>query len=183
VTVPGDLGAADTTAAILTAASSLGEGLLLLVHAAGRFAAGPVLAPGRDLEELLRVNVVAPVDLTRALQPMLVRRGGTVVLVGSTAATRPARPGTGAYDASKHALRAVGDALRPELAREGVRVVSVHPGRTAGAMQEQVVAAEGRAYDPAEHLRPEDVADVLLSAVATGGSAAVTELVVLPSAR
>jgi NADP-dependent 3-hydroxy acid dehydrogenase YdfG len=62
----------------------------------------------------------------------------------------------------------------------GVRVVSVFPGRTATPMQERVHQMEGRRYDPAACLRPEDVASVVLNALTMPESAEVKDISIRP---
>jgi len=77
-------------------------------------------------------------------------------------------------------LRAVADGLREEVDRQGVRVLTVFPGRTATAMQEEVHRFEGRAYDPERFLRPGDVAAMVLNALALPRTAEVTDIHVRP---
>ncbi len=85
---------------------------------------GPETPPRRifavDLEGVL--NTVEPV-----LPRFLARRRGHLALMSSLAAFR-ATPTTPAYGASKAAVLAYGDGLRPRLAAEGVRVTVICPG-------------------------------------------------------
>jgi NADP-dependent 3-hydroxy acid dehydrogenase YdfG len=114
------------------------------------------------------------------LLPALRAARGRVVLLNSGAGLT-ARPGWGAYAASKHALRAFADALRDEEAGNGVRVTSIHPGRVDTEMQRTVVAHEGGEYHPASYLRPETVAGAVLFAASAPDDAALTELVLRPT--
>ena len=52
---------------------------------------------------------------------------GRVILISSLAG-KIVQPKEGAYAASKHAVEALGDALRQELARQGVSVSIIEPG-------------------------------------------------------
>jgi NADP-dependent 3-hydroxy acid dehydrogenase YdfG len=154
----------------------------ILVHAAGVYGRGPVAeAPLADLDAQYRVNLRAPFALTQALVPLL-RGGGHVVFVNSTAGVRAAA-GVGSYAATKHGLRALADALREELGPLGVRVLSVFVGRTATPMQRAIHGLEGRPWDPARLLQPEDVAACVLHAVGMPRTAEVTELTVRPFRR
>ena len=76
--------------------------------------------------------------------------------------------------------RRLADSLREEVHHDGVRVISVFPGRTATPMQAQVHEMEGRAYDPNACLRPEDVASVVLNALTLPESAEVKDISIRP---
>jgi NADP-dependent 3-hydroxy acid dehydrogenase YdfG len=178
---PADL--AEDGAAEALAGRALGTlgGLDVLVHALGHFAAGTI-AQGSldDLDRQYRVNLRAPWALTRALLPALEERRGQVVFINSSAGLHPARGAWGAYAATKHALRALADSLRDEVNRQGVRVISIFPGRTASAMQERVKEYEGCPYHPDRLLQPADVAATVLGALALPRTAEVTDLSVRP---
>ena len=181
-TVAGDL----TEAAVIDAAGAESEslgGIDLLVHAAGAFRAGSFeTAPAGDLDHQLAVNARAPYLLTRRLLPGLRRRGGLVVFVNSTAGL-VAGVGSAAYAASKHALRALADALRAEVNADGVRVLSVYPGRTRSRMQQEVCRSLGQHYDAERFLDPGDVASAIVEAAALPQSAEVVDLRLRPALR
>jgi NADP-dependent 3-hydroxy acid dehydrogenase YdfG len=161
--------------------SDLGR-LDLLVHSAGAFALGPISgAPVEDLDAQYRVNVRAPYLLTQLCLPMLRAARGQIVFVNSSAGVARARSGVSQYAATKHALRALADSVRDEVNPDGVRVLSVFPGRTATPMQALVHELEGREYRPGELLQPEDVAAAVAAAVALPSSAEVTEIDVRPA--
>jgi NADP-dependent 3-hydroxy acid dehydrogenase YdfG len=155
----------------------------VLVHSAGIGPLGTVAdSPAEQWRQTFEVNVVAVAELTRLLLPALRAARGLVVCINSGAGFT-ARPGWGSYAASKFALRAFADALRAEEAAHGVRVTSVHPGRTDTDMQRAVVAHEGGDYDGRRFLRPESVAQAVLLAVTASSDADVTELSIRPAAR
>ena len=156
-------------------------GVDLLVHSIGLFRGGPMeTSPVKDLDDQYRVNVRVPYLLTQALLPSLIERQGQVVFVNSGAGAHPARGSWGAYSATKHALRAVADSLRDEVNRKGVRVLTVFPGRTATAMQEEVHRFEGRPYDPSRFIQPEDVAAPVVQALRLPKTAELTDLHIRP---
>jgi NAD(P)-dependent dehydrogenase (short-subunit alcohol dehydrogenase family) len=71
--------------------------------------------------------VLGPVALTQALLPALRRAHGRIVFVSSVGG-RVAMAFTAPYAASKHAIEAIGDALRVELRSSNVQVALVEPG-------------------------------------------------------
>lgn len=152
----------------------------VLIHSAGVFTMGPVeRAPVEDLDRNYAVNVRAPYLLTQALLPRLKQHRGQVVFINSTAGLA-ARAQVSHYAASKHALKALADALRDEVNADGVRVLTVYPGRTASPLQVAIHEMEGRAYHPEQLLQPVDVADMVLQALRLPRTAEVTELHIRP---
>jgi NAD(P)-dependent dehydrogenase (short-subunit alcohol dehydrogenase family) len=107
------------------------NGLDALVNNAGIGIGGPLeLVSATDLRRQFEVNVFGHVDVIRASLPALRRARGRIVLVSSVGG-RVALPFTAPYGASKHALEAIGDALRGELHSSHVRVALVEPGSVA----------------------------------------------------
>jgi len=172
-----------TDAGALAVATAEIDRLDVLVHSAGIGPLGSIAdTPAQDWRRTYELNVVAVAELTRLLLPALRATRGRVVLVNSGAGFS-ARPGWGAYAASKFALRAFADALRAEEAAHGVRVTSVHPGRTDTDLQREVVAHEGGTYRPEAYLRARSVADAVRFVVGTAPDADVTELSIRPAPR
>jgi NADP-dependent 3-hydroxy acid dehydrogenase YdfG len=154
-----------------------------LVHVAGVVVLSLVAdLTEATLTETLHVNLVAPALLTRWALPGLRAAAGTVVFVSSTAA-RTAGPQWSAYAASKAGLGAFADVLRAEEARNGVRVCTVLPSRTATPMQQRVRAHEGGGYDPDRYLDPASVADAIVTVLDLPVDATITEIVLRPTGR
>lgn len=175
--------AALTDDAALAAACAPISSLDVLVHNAGVGELGTVEESDADLwRRTLEVNVVAVAELTRLLLPALRAARGHVVAVNSGAGLS-AKPGWGAYAASKFALRAFTDALREEEVGHGVRVTSLHPGRIDTDMQRAVVEHEGGQYRAADFLTPGTVAAAVAQAVHTPRDAQPVEVVLRPLAR
>jgi len=152
----------------------------MLIHSAGVFSFGRLeSAPLEEFDRQYRTNVRAPYALTQALLPMLRTRRGQIVFINSSAGLN-ASANVGQYAATKHALKAVADSFRKEINAEGLRVLSIYPGRTASPMQEAVFKKEGREYRPELLMQPEDLAFVVISALALPRSAEVTDINVRP---
>lgn len=90
-----------------------------------------------EAEQMLRLDFINPLRLTRAVLPgMIARRAGTIVDVCSVAAFA-ALLGTTYYAGAKAGLAAASEVLRGELRGTGVHVVTVYPGPIRTAMSTQ----------------------------------------------
>ena len=155
----------------------------LLVHSAGLIAHAPtVTAEIEDLDRMLAVNLRGVYRLTQGLLGSLVESVGDVVFVNSSV-TRFPRAHSGQFAATQHALIGFADSLREELNPSGVRVLTVYPGKTATPRQENLHRAAGTPYQPEKMLQPEDVAQVILGALALPRRAEVTEIRIRPSIK
>lgn len=149
--VAAELGAEVATAADLTvpgeperlvaaSADALG-GLDLAVCAVGVVAFGPAReVEDATLDELLAINLLAPMRLTRALAGRM-ERGATIVNVSAIVAEMPTA-GMAAYSASKAALTAFDRASGRELRREGIRVIDVRPPHLDTGLETRPIAGE-----------------------------------------
>jgi NAD(P)-dependent dehydrogenase (short-subunit alcohol dehydrogenase family) len=84
-----------------------------------------------DDEESHRVvetMVFGPMRLARAALPFMREAGGGRIVNLSSIYGLTTTPLTGWYQGCKHALEALSDALRVEVARDGIRVVLIEPG-------------------------------------------------------
>jgi len=113
-----------------TVALAVGDhGLSGLVNNAGIAVGGPLeYITSEELRFQLDVNVVGLHAVTRAFLPLVRQGKGRIVHIGSISG-QVASPFTGPYAASKHAVEALADALRLELAPEGLHVSVIEPGQ------------------------------------------------------
>ena len=132
-----------------------GRGPDVLVNNAGFALPGPLEALAEeDLRELFDTNVFGLLAVTRAFLPGMRERGqGRVVNVGSIMG-RVAMPLLGAYNASKHAVAALTDALRRELAPLGISVVLVEPGAIRTGFATRALAGLAPYRDPGSPYAP-----------------------------
>jgi NADP-dependent 3-hydroxy acid dehydrogenase YdfG len=159
------------------------KNLDILVHSASIISVGHVAcAPIVDLDRQYRIHVLAPYALTQALLPMLTPHRGQIVFVNSTAGV-VAVENVSQYAATKHALKAIADSLRKELNSDGIRVVSVHPGRTATPLQATLCALENKAYLPENLMQANDVAAMIVNALSLPRTTEVTEIRMRPFQR
>jgi short-subunit dehydrogenase len=81
-----------------------------------------------NVQQTMAINFDAVVRLTEALLPLLRAAAPSAIVNVSSTAGRVARPGAGAYSASKFALAGWSDALYAEERAHGVHVGLVLPG-------------------------------------------------------
>jgi NAD(P)-dependent dehydrogenase (short-subunit alcohol dehydrogenase family) len=100
-----------------------------LVNNAGVPASGAVEdVADDDAREALETMVLGPMRLARLAVPHMRDQGGGRIVNISSIYGLMTTPLTGWYQASKHALEAVSDALRVELAADDIAVVLIEPG-------------------------------------------------------
>ena len=100
-----------------------------VVNNAGFAQAGAIEDVGDDdVRYQLEVNVVAPARVARLVLPGMRARGEGRIVNVSSIAGRMSLPLMGWYCASKHALEAMTDSLRIEVADAGIAVSLVEPG-------------------------------------------------------
>ena len=109
----------------------------LLVHSAG-ILRGTYVRKERieDFDAVLRTNLRSCLVVTQAVLPVM-RVGGRIVFISSTSSIEPMR-GRTAYSAAKAGMNAFAEALRGEVARDGIHVNVVIPGPVETPMIEGV---------------------------------------------
>ena len=169
---------------LATEVSKTDSPLDLLIHCAGVLEFGLVANfPIAQLDTMYQVNVRAPFLLTQLLLPMmlsdLTQSKGQIVFINSSAAVAPNMALAG-YSFTKSAIKLIADCLRMEVNTSGIRVMSVYPGKTASVMQKRAHELAGTPYDAASLMQPEDVAQMVLCALALPKTAEMTDLHIRP---
>jgi NAD(P)-dependent dehydrogenase (short-subunit alcohol dehydrogenase family) len=90
---------------------------------------GPLLdATAEAFDKIMRVNVLAPLELAQQAYPHLVRRGGgSIINISSVGGVRP-EPMLGLYSVSKAALINLTRVLAQEWAKDHIRANAICPG-------------------------------------------------------
>ncbi len=144
IVLAGDVSDSEHRRRLAGAARGLGR-LDVLLNNASTLGATPLppLAeyPLEALEEAFRVNVLAPIALTREVLPLLEESGGLIVNVSSDAA-RGGYPGWGGYGMTKAALDLASLTLANELRDRWVGVVAVDPGDLRTRMHQDAFPGE-----------------------------------------
>src|SRR3712207_2671367 len=101
----------------------------VLVNNAGHGQVGAVEeTTEEELREIFDVHVFGPAALVRAVLPAMRSRGSGAIVQVSSFGGQVAYPGFSAYCATKFALEGFSEALAPEVAPFGVKVLIVEPG-------------------------------------------------------
>jgi short-subunit dehydrogenase len=169
-TVHADVTSAEDRRRMIETAKRHFRGLDALINNAGIGATGHfVEASPERLRTILEVNFFGITETTRACLPLL--RAGTrpaIVNIGSIAAKRGI-PARSEYSASKFAVQGFSEALRAELAKDGIDVIVVNPGLTQTNFSRNMLEQKARVQ--MDHLRgmtPEVVAAATLRALERG---------------
>lgn len=122
---------AQRTAAITAIEQQFGA-LGILVNNAGYGQYGPLEEISLDaMRRQFETNVFGGFRLAQLALPGMRRRGRGRIINVSSVAGRVSIPGGGAYHASKFAIEAMADAMRPEVKPFGIDVVNILPGPIA----------------------------------------------------
>jgi short-subunit dehydrogenase len=139
----------------------------VLVNNAAEGWAGPFArqeVEGADY--LVRVNLIAPIRLTRALLPGMLERGRGAVVNVSSIVGHVGVKDEAVYASTKAGLIGLSESLRYELRGTGVKISVVSPG----VVQTGFFDRRGRPYDRGfpKPIAPERVAAVIVRAIRGG---------------
>lgn len=145
-------------------------GLDILINNAGIGATGHFMdSDPQVLRTIFETNYFALVEVTRTFLPML-KSGTTPAIVNiSSVVGRRALPARSLYSSSKFAVQGFSEAIRAELAKDGVDVVLVNPGLTQTNFSKNML--EQKAKLQLDHMRgmtSEQVAEATLRAIEKG---------------
>jgi short-subunit dehydrogenase len=145
-------------------------GLDILVNNAGIGATGHFADCGPErLRQLMEVNFFGVTETTRAFLPMLKKGNKPAIVNISSIAGKRGIPARSEYSASKFAVQGFSEALRAELAKDGIDVLVVCPGLTQTNFSQNMI--EQKALVQLDHMRgmsAEDVAAHTLKAIEKG---------------
>lgn len=129
-------------------------------------------------DAVLDTNLRGMFLVTRAFLPAMLAAGrGAIVNIASSAA-RNGTEGGGAYCASKHGVLGFSKALLLEVRKQNLRVIAVCPG----SVDTDFWIAPGIPAIPVDRmLKPDDVAQIVLDAIALPDRATVSELDIRPT--
>lgn len=124
-------------------------------------------------QKMIAVDLLAPIALTQALLPRMVRAGGGTIVAISSVAGIAGIPLRSAYCAAKHGLIGYHDSVRAENEHLGINVHVIAPGSVRTNVSKNALTADGSKRGVSDAaidngLPPEEVAQSILAAVESG---------------
>jgi short-subunit dehydrogenase len=165
--VPADVTNAEDRQQLLETAQVRFGGLDALINNAGVASFGHFTGGTEAiLRQVMEVNFFAPAELMRSAIPLL-RNGEQPAIVNvASMCGRCGLPAWSEYSASKFALVGLAEALRAEMARYDMDVLTVLPGLTNTDLGKHLLRNEGRMkLDYSQGMSPAAVADAILAAI------------------
>ncbi|MEP6562223.1 MAG: SDR family oxidoreductase [Nakamurella sp.] len=161
--VPGNLIEPDFPRQLIEQAHAAPGGISGVVFAAGVVAFGEIASLDDDvLDELMLVNLLAPIRLTRAAVAVL-PAGGFLAVVSAVVAEMPTK-GMAAYSAAKAGLTAFDKAAAAELRRRQIRVLDIRPTHTETGLADRPIAGTSPTLPTGNE--PQRVAQRIVQAIA-----------------
>jgi short-subunit dehydrogenase len=145
-------------------------GIDILVNNAGIGATGHFMEADPDrLRKIFEVNFFGTTETTRAFLPLL-KQGNRPALVNiSSIAGKRGIPSRSEYSASKFAVEGFSEALRPELAKDGIDLIVICPGLTQTNFSKNMIEQKARVqFDHMRGMTSEEVALATLAAIERG---------------
>lgn len=96
---------------------------------------------------IFEVDVIGQIALTKTVLPVMLQRGSGHIAVTSSVAGKVGAPYRTGYCAAKHAVMGFFDALRAEVADQGIRVTIITPGFIRTAISENALRGDGTRFN------------------------------------
>jgi len=127
--IAADVASAEGTAGAMARIGEAFDGLDILINNAGTGSSETILeAPDAKWQYYWDLHVMAAVRLSRAVVPLMRRRGGGVILNTASICAKQPLGYEPIYNVTKAALVMFGKCLANELVKENIRVNTVNPG-------------------------------------------------------
>lgn len=169
-TVVADVTNADDRRRMVEATVEFFGGLDILVNNAGIGATGHFaeVSPER-LRKIMEVNFFGLTETTRAFLPLLKRGQKPAIVNISSIAGKRGIPARSEYSASKFAVQGFSEALRCEVAKDGIDVLVVCPGLTQTNFSQNMIEQKARLQmDHMRGMTSEEAASAILKAIRRG---------------
>jgi short-subunit dehydrogenase len=124
-------------------------------------------------QKMIAVDLLAPIALTQALLPKMVRAGGGRIVAISSVAGIVGAPLRSGYSAAKHGLIGYHDSVRAENEHLGIQVHVVAPGSIRTNVSKNALTADGSRRGMSDAtidngMSPAESAEAILAAIEAG---------------
>ena len=138
-----------------------------------------------EWRQMFDVNVMGLLYVTDAAIEVMKEQGSGHIVNISSVAGRRSNPMTGVYSGTKYAVNAVSEALRGELAEDGIRVTIVEPGAVATELPDHISDDEAQeqisGITSIETLEAEDIANAIVYATGQPQRVNINEILIMPT--
>ena len=170
-----DVTRADQVASLVSSTEAQLGAISILVNNAGIGLFGPAHEKTEaDWDQVLNTNLKSVFLLSRAVAPLMIRRGRGDIINISSLAGRNAFAGGGIYCASKWGVQGLSACMAEDLREHGIRVSVVCPGSVATEF------SGSKPKDPSRALSPEDVAHAVAMIATQGPQSFLSEVQLRP---
>jgi NADP-dependent 3-hydroxy acid dehydrogenase YdfG len=159
----------------------------ILINNAGVMLNAPASSATTDnWRRMIEVNVLALMNATHAVLPIMKAGGGGHIVNISSVAALNSNPGASVYSASKAAVSVFSDSIRKEHSRDNIRVTTISPGAIATELPDHIADAEWKArfHEWMKNMTPlqaEDVAAAIIFALTRPPYMCIGEMVIRPT--
>ncbi len=137
-----------------------------------------------DWDQMIDTNIKGLLYMTRFMLPSLKRHGqGDIINIGSVSG-RWTYPGGAVYCGTKHAVRAITEGMRQDLAGTNIRVSCIEPGLVDTEFSLVRLEDDTKAkkvYADTRALTADDIADTIIWSLSRPAHVNIQELVVFPT--
>jgi NADP-dependent 3-hydroxy acid dehydrogenase YdfG len=159
----------------------------ILVNNAGVMLLEPAMETNTDnWRQMVELNLLGLMNATHAALPIMENQSEGHIVNVSSVAGRQASPNASGYNATKFGVNGFTDALRQEVAEEGIRTTLIEPGVVDTELQEHIPDDEAKEtvegwVESMDPLTGEDIARSIRYAVTQPQHVSVNELLIRPT--
>ena len=157
----------------------------LLINCAGDMQPSSVMSSKfSDWDDMVALNLMALAKLTKVCLPLMVKHGGHIINITSTASYE-SHPNFSIYSASKKGVLAFSDSLRKEVQDKNIKVTCISPSTVSTNLIDNIndddIRKKSEEYVKAViSLEPEDISNTILYVVGLNPRVQVNEIVLRP---
>lgn len=161
----------------------------LLVNNAGLAVGLEPIQSGKidDWERMIDTNLKGLLYITRKVVPIMIQnKSGHIINIGSIAG-KEVYPNGNVYNATKHAVDALSQAMRIDLVSHGIKVTAIHPGMVETEFS--LVRFKGNektakdVYKGFSPLMANDIAETILFVVTRPPHVNINDMLIMPTAQ